>query len=112
MSFFVLSTRAKSSLCSALGTAKWSRHACKSAKNACHSSSVMSRCTCDSRMERPVYCCGPPVAQQTISVTRYLNPGPGDAMMRLIDLGISVQPRVIHDAVNKVINDGGNGIDA
>jgi hypothetical protein len=25
-------------------------------------------------MDRPVYFCGPPVAQQTISVTRYLNP--------------------------------------
>jgi hypothetical protein len=25
-------------------------------------------------IEWPVYCCGPPVAQHTISVTRYLNP--------------------------------------
>jgi hypothetical protein len=30
-------------------------------------------------MERPVYFCGPPVAEQTISVTRYLNPG-GDTL--------------------------------
>jgi|SoiMetStandDraft_2_1073263.scaffolds.fasta_scaffold43435_2 hypothetical protein len=33
-------------------------------------------------------------------------------MMRFIDLGIGVQPRVIHDAVDKVIDDGGNRIDA
>jgi hypothetical protein len=33
-------------------------------------------------MERPAYFCGPPVAQQTISVTRYLNPGRGHAMVQ------------------------------
>src|SRR5262249_18640622 len=41
-----------------------------------------------------------------------LEAGPGDAMMRFIDFRIGVQQRVVHDAVNKVINDGGNGIDA
>jgi hypothetical protein len=29
-------------------------------------------------------------------------------MMRFIDLRIGVQPRVVHDAVNQVIHDGGN----
>jgi len=32
--------------------------------------------------------------------------------MRFIDLGIGIQPRVVHDAVDKVIDDGGNRIDA
>src|SRR5262245_60450637 len=32
--------------------------------------------------------------------------------MRLIDLGIGVEPRVVHDAVDEVIDHGGNGIDA
>ena len=32
-------------------------------------------------------------------------------MMRFIDLGIGVQPRVVHDAVDKVIDDSGNRID-
>src|SRR4030095_1823099 len=36
----------------------------------------------------------------------------GHAMMRFIDLGIGVQPRVVHDAVDKVIDDGSNRIDA
>src|SRR5260370_39558202 len=43
--------------------------------NASHSPPVIFRSLCDSNMERPVYFCGPPLAQQTISVTRYLNPG-------------------------------------
>jgi hypothetical protein len=33
-------------------------------------------------------------------------------MMRFIDLGVGVQPRVVHDAVDKVIPNGGNRIDA
>src|SRR5438552_1336359 len=45
--------------------------------NASHSGPVIFMSLCDSYMERPVYFCGPPVAQQTISVTRYLNPGGG-----------------------------------
>ena len=32
-------------------------------------------------------------------------------MMRFIDLGIGVQPRVVHDTVNKVIHDGRDRID-
>ena len=59
-----------------------------------------------------MYFCGPPLAQQTISVTRYLNPGGGHAMVRFIHPGIRVQSRVNHDSVNEVIDDGGNGVDA
>jgi hypothetical protein len=33
-------------------------------------------------------------------------------MMRFIDFRIGVQPRVVHNTVNKVIDDGGNRIDA
>ena len=41
---------------------------------ASHSPAVIFISLCDSYIERPVYFCGPPAAQQTISVTRYLNP--------------------------------------
>src|SRR4029450_6013591 len=53
MSLLVLSTRAKISRCSAVGTWNLSRHACKSPKKTCHSSSVMSRWKCEPRIERP-----------------------------------------------------------
>jgi hypothetical protein len=33
-------------------------------------------------------------------------------MMRFIDLRIGVQPWIVHDAINKIIDDGGDGIDA
>src|SRR5262249_40801464 len=33
-------------------------------------------------------------------------------MMRLIDLGIGVQPRIVHDAVDEVIHDRRDGVDA
>ena len=32
---------------------------------------------CESAIDFPVYFCGPPVAQQTISVTKYLKPAGG-----------------------------------
>jgi hypothetical protein len=41
-----------------------------------------------------------------------LEPSPGHPMMRFIDLRIGVQPRIVHDAVNQVIDDGSNRIDA
>jgi hypothetical protein len=43
-------------------------------QEASHSGAVIIRSRCESSIERPVYFCGPPAAQQTISVTRYLNP--------------------------------------
>ena len=51
------------------------------------------------------------MTQQTISVTRYLNPG-GGTRWCLIDAGIRVQSRVDHNAINKIIDDDGNGVDA
>ena len=63
-------------------------------------------------MERPVYFWGPPVGQQTISVTRYLNPAGGYAMMGLIYLWIGIQARIDHDPVNEVIHHGGDAVDA
>jgi hypothetical protein len=32
-------------------------------------------------------------------------------MMRFIDLRIGIEPGIVHDAVNQVINDGSNSID-
>src|SRR5437870_12534204 len=45
--------------------------------NASHSWLVIFKCACESAIGLPVYFCGPPLAQHTISVTRYLNPGGG-----------------------------------
>src|SRR5215831_7094877 len=77
MSARVLSTIAFNSACSCAGILNLSSVCCKSSINASHSGPVIFMSLCDSYMERPVYFCGPPVAQQTISVTRYLNPGGG-----------------------------------
>ena len=49
----------------------------KIVQNASHSVPVIFQSLCDSAIDLPVYFCGPPVAQQTISVTRYLNPAGG-----------------------------------
>ncbi len=51
-----------------------SRVCWRSSRKASHSRAVIIRCWCDSFIERPVHFCGPPVAQQTISMTRYLKP--------------------------------------
>src|SRR6266478_5207089 len=45
--------------------------------NASHSWPVIFRCACESAIGLPVYFCRPPLAQHTISVTRYLNPAGG-----------------------------------
>src|SRR6266478_1366599 len=68
---FVLGTLhdGNSSLRSASGTLNLAMVSSKSLQKATHSLSVILRCSWDSRMARPVYFCGPPVAQQTISVT-------------------------------------------
>jgi hypothetical protein len=42
-----------------------------------HSPGVMRRCRCELSMSLPVYFCGPPAAQRSISVTRYLKPAGG-----------------------------------
>src|SRR5437899_11587632 len=75
--------------------------------NASHSGPVIFMSLCDSYMERPVYFCGPPAAQQTISVTKYLNPAGGTRWCASSTRGIRVQSRVDHDTVNEVIDDGG-----
>src|SRR5262249_41990857 len=73
----VLTTMALISACSAAGTANLSRVCWRSSRKASHPVAVIPRCWCESFIERPVYFCGPPAAQQTISVTRYLKPGGG-----------------------------------
>src|SRR5438105_1859764 len=73
----VLLTIAFSSTCSSAGTLNLSSVRWKSSRNASHSVLVIFNCACESTIDLPVYFCGPPVAQQTISVTRYLNPAGG-----------------------------------
>ena len=62
-------------------------------------------------MERPVYFCGPPVAQQTISVARYLKPAGGTLWWASLTAGFAFRARISHDAVDKVINNGCDAVD-
>ncbi len=55
-------------------TLNFSKEALKSEQKAFHSCSVMFIPLWLSRIDLPVYCWGPPVAMQTISVTRNFNP--------------------------------------
>src|SRR6185503_17769043 len=72
MSARVLSMMATTSARSAGGTANLSSVCATSSMNASHSPGVMRRCRCELSMSLPVYFCGPPAAQHSISVTRYL----------------------------------------
>jgi hypothetical protein len=49
-------------------------------------------------------------AQQTISVARYLNPAGGTLWWASSNRRVRIQARITHDAVNKVINDGGDAV--
>src|SRR5467141_979 len=62
---------------SAAGTANLSSVCATSSMNASRSPDVMRRCRCELSMSLPVYFCGPPAAQHSISVTRYLKPAGG-----------------------------------
>jgi hypothetical protein len=63
-------------------------------------------------MDRPEYCCGPPVAQQTISVTRYLNPAGDTLWCASSTRGVSIQYWINHDPVDQVIDYRSNVINA
>ena len=69
MSFLVLCTMANSSWLSASGTLNFAIVSWKSLQKEAHSLSVILRWSCESFMSRPIYFCGPPVVQHTISVT-------------------------------------------
>src|SRR5256885_12115621 len=56
--------------------------------NASHSWLVIFKCACESAIGLPVYFCGPPLAQHTISVTRYLNPAGGTRWCGSPHLGV------------------------
>ncbi|WP_460426986.1 hypothetical protein [Azotobacter armeniacus] len=61
-------------------------------------------------MERPVYCCGPPVAQHTISCHEVLESRRRDSMMGFAHARICIQGWVDHDSVDEVIRDSGDAI--
>src|SRR6266436_9566498 len=80
--------------------------------NASHSGAVIFISLCDSYMGRPVYFCGPPAAQQTISVTRYLNPAGGVRWCASFTRGLAFSRGSDHDAVDEVVYHGCDVIDA
>src|SRR4030067_1307633 len=89
ISFFVLSTIAKSSFCSWSGTLNLSRTFLKSAPIACHSFSVMLRCWWDSFIPLPVYFSGPPVDWHTREVTWYLRYALGTRSLASLIFGVA-----------------------
>ena len=68
--------------------------------NARHSSLVIMRCGCESPIDRPEYCCGPPAAQQTISVAKKFEPLRRHPMVCFIHPRIGIQARIDHDSIN------------
>jgi len=56
------------------GTGKFIQRRLKIVQECLPLLTVIFKWECDSAIDFPVYFCGPPVAQQTISVTKYLNP--------------------------------------
>src|SRR5436309_13867389 len=90
------------------GTANLSSVCATSSMNASHSPGVMRRCRCELSMSLPVYFCGPPAAQHSISVFEacrwYL-------VVRVVDQGIGIEPRIGHHAVDEVVYDGRDAVD-
>src|SRR5437879_9191706 len=110
MSARALSTIATTSARSAGGTANLSSVCATSSMNASHSPDVMRRCRCELSKSLPVYFCGPPAAQHSIPVTRYLKPA-GGTLVRIVDQGIGVEPLIGHYAVDEVVYDGRDTVD-
>jgi hypothetical protein len=54
--------------------------------------------------------CGPPVAQQTISVTRLFEACRKDTMMGLVHPWIRIQAGIDHNPIDKVIDHGGDAV--
>src|SRR3979411_3060429 len=111
MSARVLSTMATTSARSAGGTANLSSVCATSSMNASHSPGLMRRCRCELSMSLPVYFCGPPAAQHSISVTRYFEACRRCLVVRIVDQGMGVEPRVGHHAVDEVVYDGRDAVD-
>jgi hypothetical protein len=63
-------------------------------------------------MFRPVYRCGPPAGPTDLLRHQVFEAGPGDVVVGLIDQRIRIQPRVVHDPVDKIVDDGGDWINA
>src|SRR5215211_8303265 len=100
MSARVLSTMATTSARSTAGTANLSSACATSSMNASHSPGVIRRSRWELSMSLPVYFCGPPAAQHLgnqvfETCRRYL-------VVRVIDQGISIEPRIGHHAVDEV----------
>jgi hypothetical protein len=110
MSSFVLSTIASSSPRSRSGTPNFARVWWKSFMNASHSAPEMSSSRCASSMvrvglraaRRPANLLGD-VVLETLG---------RDAVVRLVDSRVRVQPRVDHDPIDEVVDDDGDGVDA
>src|SRR3954471_11010665 len=96
---------------SAAGTANLSSVCATSSMNASHSPGVIRRSRWELSMSLPVYFCGPPAAQHSISVTRYLKPRRRYLVVRVVDQGIGVEPLISHHAVDEIVYDGRDAVD-
>jgi hypothetical protein len=62
-------------------------------------------------MARPVYFCGPPVAQHTILGHIVFEARRADPVMRFVNGGVRIQDRVVHNPINEIIDHGGDRVD-
>src|SRR3981081_2780562 len=111
MSARVLSTMATTSARSAGGTANLSSVCATSSMNASHSPGLMRRCRCELSMSLPVYFCGPPAAQHSISVTRYLKPAGGTLWCASSTQGLALSRGAAHPGVDEAVHDGRDAVD-
>src|SRR6266540_3309990 len=88
---------------SAAGTANLSSVCATSSMNASHSPGVMRRCRCELSMSLPVYFCGPPAAQHSISVTRYSKPAGGTLWCASSTKGLALSEPLIATEIIKAL---------
>src|SRR3954452_4823918 len=96
---------ATSSARSAAGTANLASACATSSMNASHSPGVICRFAWELSMSLPVYFCGPPAAQHSISVTRYLNPAGDTLWCASSTKGLAFEPWIRHHAVDDFVHD-------
>src|SRR5258707_7160335 len=110
MSARVLSTMATTSARSAAGTANLSSACATSSMNASHSPGVMRRCRWELSMSLPVFLrtSGGPaqhLGNQVFEACRR------HLVVRVVDQGIGIEPRIGHHAVDEVVHDGRDAVD-
>ena len=65
---------------------------------------------CSSKMSAISSVLQPSTSAKTCGWCCILEPGPRHPMMRLIDRGICIEARIVHDAIDEIIDHGHDGV--